>query len=108
EKRIYRPWRRGVIVKLLGRRIGYKALETRLKQMWVKKGVLLSIIDLGNDYYLVAFTHETGGVQSKETGGGEGHGEGERMLMGHGWLSKSKRKGQHGGYREVSGGAGRC
>lgn len=30
EKRIYRPWRRGVIVKLLGRRIGYKALETRL------------------------------------------------------------------------------
>ncbi|MCH94654.1 hypothetical protein A2U01_0015617, partial [Trifolium medium] len=34
EKRIYRPWRRGVIVKLLGRRIGYKALETRLKQMW--------------------------------------------------------------------------
>jgi hypothetical protein len=33
EKRIYKPWRRGVIVKLLGRRIGYKALETRLKQM---------------------------------------------------------------------------
>jgi hypothetical protein len=57
EKRIYRPWRRGVIVKLLGRRIGYKALETRLKQMWVRKGVI-SIIDLGNDYYLVAFTHE--------------------------------------------------
>jgi hypothetical protein len=57
EKRIYRPWRRGVIVKLLGRRIGYKALETRLKQMWVRKGVI-SIIDVGNDYYLVAFTHE--------------------------------------------------
>ncbi|PNX65246.1 hypothetical protein L195_g062498, partial [Trifolium pratense] len=45
EKRIYRQWRRGVIVKLLGRRIGYKALETRLKQMWVRKGVI-SIIDL--------------------------------------------------------------
>jgi hypothetical protein len=57
EKRIYKPWRRGVIVKLLGRRIGYKALETRLKQMWVRKGVI-NIIDLGNDYYLVAFTHE--------------------------------------------------
>jgi hypothetical protein len=57
EKRIYRPWRRGVIVKLLGRRIGYKALETRLKQMWVRKGVI-SIIDLSNDYYLVAFTNE--------------------------------------------------
>jgi hypothetical protein len=57
EKRIHRPWKRGVIVKLLGRRIGYKALETRLKQMWVKKGII-NIIDLGNDYYLVTFSHE--------------------------------------------------
>ncbi|XP_058775627.1 uncharacterized protein LOC131649904 [Vicia villosa] len=57
EKRIQRPWRRGVIVKLLGRKIGYKALETRLKQMWVRKGVI-NIIDLSHDYYLVAFTHE--------------------------------------------------
>jgi hypothetical protein len=57
EKRIYRPWKRGVIVKLLGRRIGYKALETRLKQMWVRKGII-NIIDLGNDYYLVAFSHQ--------------------------------------------------
>ncbi|XP_058727166.1 uncharacterized protein LOC131598601 [Vicia villosa] len=57
EKRIHRPWRRGVIVKLLGRRIGYKALETRLKQMCVRKGII-NIIDLSNDYYLVAFTYE--------------------------------------------------
>ncbi|PNX84577.1 hypothetical protein L195_g040639, partial [Trifolium pratense] len=57
EKRIQRPWKRGVIVKLLGRRIGYKALETRLKQMWVRKGVI-NIIDLSNDYYLVTFSHE--------------------------------------------------
>ncbi|KAK2376903.1 zinc ion binding / nucleic acid binding protein [Trifolium repens] len=57
EKRIHRPWKRGVIVKLLGRRIGYKALETRLKQMWVKKGII-NIIDLGNDYYLVTFSHD--------------------------------------------------
>ncbi|KAK2384311.1 zinc ion binding / nucleic acid binding protein [Trifolium repens] len=57
EKRIHKPWKRGVIVKLLGRRIGYKALETRLKQMWVKKGII-NIIDLGNDYYLVTFSHD--------------------------------------------------
>jgi hypothetical protein len=57
EKRLYRPWRRSVIVKMLGRRIGYKALETRLKQMWVRK-VVINIIDLSNDYYLVAFSHE--------------------------------------------------
>ncbi|XP_058760028.1 uncharacterized protein LOC131633324 [Vicia villosa] len=57
ENRIQRPWIRGVIVKLLGRKIGYKALETRLKQMWVRKGII-NIIDLSHDYYLVAFTHE--------------------------------------------------
>ncbi|XP_058746880.1 uncharacterized protein LOC131619849 [Vicia villosa] len=57
EKRIQRPWRRGVIVKLLGRKIGYKALEARLRQMWVRRG-MISIVDLGNDYYLVAFSHE--------------------------------------------------
>lgn len=33
EKRTHRPWKTGVIVKLFGRRIGYKALETRLKKM---------------------------------------------------------------------------
>lgn len=34
-----------------------KVLETSLKQMWVRKGIIF-IIDLSNDYYLVAFTHE--------------------------------------------------
>ncbi|XP_058760339.1 uncharacterized protein LOC131633626 [Vicia villosa] len=57
EKRIQRPWKRCVIVKLLEKRIGYKALENRLNQMWVRKGII-SIIDLSNDYYLVAFSHE--------------------------------------------------
>lgn len=40
EKRIRKPWKHGVIVKLLGRKIVFKALETRLCQMWVKRGVL--------------------------------------------------------------------
>ncbi|KAK2391890.1 zinc ion binding / nucleic acid binding protein [Trifolium repens] len=57
ETRISRPWRQGVIVKLMGRRIGYKAVETRLKQMWVRKGVI-SIIDLGMEYFLVYFSNE--------------------------------------------------
>ncbi|XP_058742315.1 uncharacterized protein LOC131614777 [Vicia villosa] len=57
ERRIQKPWRRGVIVKLLGRKIGYKALENQLQQMWVRKGII-RIVDLGHDYYLVCFTHE--------------------------------------------------
>jgi hypothetical protein len=42
-------------VKLLGRKIGYKALETRLKQMWVRNGII-NIVDIGNDFFLVTFT----------------------------------------------------
>ncbi|KAK7244355.1 hypothetical protein RIF29_39176 [Crotalaria pallida] len=36
KQRIRRPWRNGIIVKMLGRRIGFKALENRLKQLWVR------------------------------------------------------------------------
>lgn len=38
EARLCRPWKQGLLVKLLGRRIGFKALENRLNQLWVKKG----------------------------------------------------------------------
>lgn len=57
EERIRRPWLNAVIVKLLGRSIGYKALENRLKQMWVRMGVL-NIIDLSNGYFLVDFSNK--------------------------------------------------
>lgn len=57
ERKIHRPWRKGVIVKLLGRMMRYKALKTRLKQMWVRKGII-NIIYLSHVYDLVAFTHE--------------------------------------------------
>lgn len=55
EQRLQKPWKHGVIVKLLGRKIRFKALETRLRQMWVKRGVL-NLIDLGNEYFLVVFS----------------------------------------------------
>jgi hypothetical protein len=67
EARIQRPWRQGLIVKLMGRRIGYKALETRLQQIWVRKGVI-SIIDLGGDYFLVYFTNEEDYTKALEDG----------------------------------------
>ncbi|XP_058774782.1 uncharacterized protein LOC131649052 [Vicia villosa] len=57
EERIAGPWRKGVIVKMLGKRIGYKALENRLNQIWARHGTL-SIVDLGNDYSTVSFTSD--------------------------------------------------
>jgi hypothetical protein len=67
ETRIQRPWRQGLIVKLMGRRIGYKALESRLKQIWVRKGVI-SIIDLGFEYFLVYFSNEEDYTKALEDG----------------------------------------
>lgn len=43
----------------MGSRIGYKALEIGLKQMWVRKGVI-SIIDLSMEYFLMYFSNEEG------------------------------------------------
>lgn len=41
----------------LGRRNGYKALETRLNHLGAKRGVL-NIVDLWQEYYIVTFTCE--------------------------------------------------
>lgn len=52
EERIWKPWKFIMIVKLLGRKIGFKfkALETKIQQMWVKKRVT-NMIDVGNDNF---------------------------------------------------------
>lgn len=42
---------------MMGKRTGYKALESQLSQLWAKRGVL-NIVDLGKEYYLVTFTNE--------------------------------------------------
>ncbi|KAL4320027.1 hypothetical protein GQ457_18G015790 [Hibiscus cannabinus] len=48
---------RSVIVRLLGKSIGYRALLNRVKSLWNPKGDMC-IIDLDNDYYLVRFAIE--------------------------------------------------
>ncbi|KAK9207991.1 hypothetical protein WN944_000342 [Citrus x changshan-huyou] len=48
------PWKNSVVVKLLGRTIGYRALCARLNVMW-KSAMGFSLIDLENNYYLVRF-----------------------------------------------------
>lgn len=54
ETRIIEPWRNGMIVKMLERRICYKYLENRLQEMWAMRGIL-NIVDLGQEYYFVMF-----------------------------------------------------
>ncbi|OMO90964.1 reverse transcriptase [Corchorus capsularis] len=59
EKRLLRkPWRKSLIVKLLGKVLGFKALSAKIKTLWQIKGKY-KIIDLGNDYFLFKFQHKS-------------------------------------------------
>ncbi|KAL4308369.1 hypothetical protein GQ457_01G026590 [Hibiscus cannabinus] len=48
-----------LVVRLLGRSIGYQALLNRIQALWKPRGEF-SLIDLDNAYYLVRFAEETG------------------------------------------------
>ncbi|KAJ8752648.1 hypothetical protein K2173_005537 [Erythroxylum novogranatense] len=50
-------WAKTVVIKLLGRRIGYRLLSSCLQTMWLPKGQM-KIIDLDNDYFLVRFKED--------------------------------------------------
>ncbi|KAJ4844892.1 hypothetical protein Tsubulata_016465, partial [Turnera subulata] len=54
-QRLCALWTNTLILKLLGRTIGYKALHTRLMQLW-KLGASVKILDLGHGCYLAKFT----------------------------------------------------
>ncbi|KAL9419379.1 hypothetical protein AB3S75_037193 [Citrus x aurantiifolia] len=57
HEQLIKPWQNTVVVKLLGRRIGYRALCNRLESLWsMTPG--FNIIDLENDFYLVRFKNE--------------------------------------------------
>lgn len=46
EHHISLPWKKGVNFKMLGRHIGFKALENRLQQLWARKSIV-NLVDLG-------------------------------------------------------------
>ncbi|KAK9205125.1 hypothetical protein WN943_015392 [Citrus x changshan-huyou] len=68
------PWKNSVIVKLLGRTIGYRALCTRLNVMW-KSAMGFSVIDLENNFYLVRFRSVGDAVDALT--------KGSWLIMGH-------------------------
>lgn len=57
KQRIRRPCWKTLILKVLGRRVGYKFLERRVNQLWNPKG-LVTLANLGNDYYLARFSND--------------------------------------------------
>ncbi|KAH9783624.1 DUF4283 domain-containing protein [Citrus sinensis] len=74
HEKLCEPWKNSVIVKLLGRTIGYRTLCTRLNAMW-KTTMTYSVIDLENNYFLVRFRSATDAVDALT--------KGPWIIMGH-------------------------
>ncbi|XP_050217298.1 uncharacterized protein LOC126668126 [Mercurialis annua] len=67
QEELSKQWKATVIVKLLGRSIGYRSLCNRLESMWnFTQG--FDVIDLENDYFLVKLK-SGGDVEAVLTGG---------------------------------------
>ncbi|KAG6763281.1 hypothetical protein POTOM_030695 [Populus tomentosa] len=56
RKRIREPLRQTLIVKVIGRRVGYTYLVKRLHVLWRIQGGL-SLVDLGNEFFLEKFSN---------------------------------------------------
>ncbi|XP_019155091.1 PREDICTED: uncharacterized protein LOC109151955 [Ipomoea nil] len=54
KERLRRPWRRSLIIKLLGRTVGYNFLLQRLQRMW-RTDAAFDLISLDQDFFLVRF-----------------------------------------------------
>ncbi|KAI9074990.1 hypothetical protein K1719_043040 [Acacia pycnantha] len=57
KKHLHKAWKNVVIVKLLGKSIGYKLLLSILQQLWAKRGVI-RLINIGNIFFVVKLTNK--------------------------------------------------
>lgn len=53
-RRFRSPWKSALIVKVLGRKVGYQFLKQRLIHLWKPKGGF-KLVSIGYDYYIVKF-----------------------------------------------------
>lgn len=54
KRRIRGPWSRAIIVKLVGRSVGFDYLKSKLSQLW-KPSARMDCVDLGFGFFLVRF-----------------------------------------------------
>ncbi|KAI9121220.1 hypothetical protein K1719_008253 [Acacia pycnantha] len=57
KERLLKPFKRTLVVKLLGRQPSYGFMVNKLRQIWERKGNI-DIFDLENDFYLINFQHQ--------------------------------------------------
>lgn len=55
KQRMYKPWIHSLIIKVFGKKVGYRLLLSRLNSLW-QIYEEIKLIDLGFDYFLMRFT----------------------------------------------------
>ena len=48
------PWQTSIIIKLMGRQLGYRALQTRLVGIW-RPTSKMTLIDIGYGFFIMRF-----------------------------------------------------
>ena len=56
-KALCEPWKLCLVVKLLGKTLGFRFLKVRLQKLWLKEGNM-DFINIGNDVFLVKFLNQ--------------------------------------------------
>lgn len=64
---LWKPWRRALIIKVLGKQISFRLLEKRLCDLW-GMGSNLDIVDLDGGYFVVRFYSKTQYLYALECG----------------------------------------
>ncbi|KAJ1421655.1 hypothetical protein SESBI_13607 [Sesbania bispinosa] len=52
-----KPWQDSLVVRLLGKKISFQTMSTRLQNYWARDGSV-NVIHMPNDYFLVQFSNE--------------------------------------------------
>lgn len=58
RRNLCKPWRKAIIIKLLGRTVGYRYLYARLPKIW-KLTSNFEMIDLQNNFFVVRFVEKS-------------------------------------------------
>lgn len=56
-RKLWAPWKKSLIIKVLGKFVSYSMLREKIKTLWKLRDEL-EPIDLGNHYYLFQFTNK--------------------------------------------------
>lgn len=57
KSRLYSPWKYSLVVKVFGRKVGHLTLKQKIQTLW-QPTESMSLIDLGNEFFLIKFEKE--------------------------------------------------